>query len=90
MPPRRERAQLIHRNARSMPPPSRPIRALAGRRTSRNSSTPVWPSAMIVCCTGPRAAPGASIGTRKPVSSRRAAPSTRATTWAVLDERARR
>ena len=47
-----------------------------------NASSPVWPSAMIVCCTGPRAAPGASMGTRKAVSARRSAPSTRAITCA--------
>ena len=52
------------------------------RRTPSNSSTPVWPSAMIVCCTGPRAAPGASSAPGRRSARAAAAPSTRATTWA--------
>ena len=83
MPPRRLRAQLIQRKAMARPPPTSPTTASAGTGTSRNSSTPVWPSAMIVCWTGPRLAPGASMGTRTAVSSRRPAPSTRASTCAA-------
>ena len=57
MPPRRLRAQLIQVNTSGRPWPGVPMTALAGSRTSAKVSTPVWPSAMIVCCTGPRTHP---------------------------------
>ena len=62
IPPRRLRAQLIQRKTSASPPPSSPITALGGRRTSGTRARPVWPSAMIVCCTGPRARAGGVHG----------------------------